>query len=259
VERLKHNGKVVELIFKKPINVTINQWIEPEERVHIKMDEKGYRILQDVKKIFFVLGGEYEGHIPEHREVYGCWAILKDDKIDKSWISEVRSVIEGFNYKVETVGFKPEKIEYDGKTLVAYVTVNCCEMVTVKKVNSTYEIIEGQCDELCTVKVTIYDVPEGARVEFIDKYGNIRILSPYVNINGFCGWSTYGRCNSDEDCMRGGCSGQVCQSKFERPIKTMCEWFDCYDADKYGVVCRCVDGKCRWVKAVKNASIGIQN
>ncbi|RLI82580.1 MAG: hypothetical protein DRP01_09780 [Archaeoglobales archaeon] len=78
----------------------------------------------------------------------------------------MRSVIEGF-YKVETVGFKPEK--YDGKTLVAYVTVNCCEMVTVKKVNSTYEIIEGQCDELCTVKVTIYDVPEGARVEFIDK------------------------------------------------------------------------------------------
>jgi len=70
VERLKHNDKVVELIFKKPINVTINQWIEPEERVHIKMDEKGYRILQDVKKIFFVLGG---GHILiKHREVYGC-------------------------------------------------------------------------------------------------------------------------------------------------------------------------------------------
>ena len=31
--------------------------------------------------------------------------------------------------------------------------------------------------------------------------------------SGFCGWSTGGECKADSDCMKGGCSGQVCQSK----------------------------------------------
>ncbi len=62
----------------------------------------------------------------------------------------------------------------------------------------------------------------------------------------FCGWSTYGSCSSDSDCIRGGCSGQVCQSRYEETIVTTCEWRDCYNAEKYGLRCRCVDGRCMW-------------
>ena len=62
----------------------------------------------------------------------------------------------------------------------------------------------------------------------------------------FCGYSTYGACDADSDCMTGGCSGQVCQSRFEDPVITTCEWRDCYNADKYDVSCGCVEGMCKW-------------
>ncbi len=62
----------------------------------------------------------------------------------------------------------------------------------------------------------------------------------------FCGWSTDGKCSSDSDCIMGGCSAQVCQSKYEESITTTCEWRDCFDAIKYGLKCRCIDGRCQW-------------
>jgi len=63
----------------------------------------------------------------------------------------------------------------------------------------------------------------------------------------FCGYSTYGKCEADSDCVIGGCSGQVCQSKNEKIITT-CEWKDCYNAKKYNLKCRCINGKCQWSK-----------
>jgi eight-cysteine-cluster-containing protein len=63
---------------------------------------------------------------------------------------------------------------------------------------------------------------------------------------GFCGWSTEGACQSDADCVTGGCSGQVCQSKDEEPVITTCEYRECYDENAYGVGCGCVAGKCQW-------------
>ncbi len=62
----------------------------------------------------------------------------------------------------------------------------------------------------------------------------------------FCGWSTTGACSDNSDCMTGGCSGQVCQSKNEEPVTTTCEWRECYDAVQYAMTCGCVDGKCEW-------------
>jgi|GEM_PF-1210148 eight-cysteine-cluster-containing protein len=67
-----------------------------------------------------------------------------------------------------------------------------------------------------------------------------------LNQTGFCGFSTYGECVTDRDCMVGGCSGQVCQSKFEEPVITTCEWKECYDTEKYDVQCRCIENKCQW-------------
>ena len=64
----------------------------------------------------------------------------------------------------------------------------------------------------------------------------------------FCGSSTYGSCNSDSDCISGGCSGQVCQSKNEEGVITNCAYRDCYSAEKYGLSCKCSDSKCQWSK-----------
>jgi len=64
----------------------------------------------------------------------------------------------------------------------------------------------------------------------------------------FCGVSTHGPCSSDEECVKGGCSGEVCQSVREGEMITTCEWRDCYDSKKYGYGCRCVAGECQWVR-----------
>lgn len=64
----------------------------------------------------------------------------------------------------------------------------------------------------------------------------------------FCGRSTYGSCKTDEDCLKGGCSSQVCQAKNEESIITTCEWRDCYNAETYGVRCGCFNSKCQWGK-----------
>lgn len=63
---------------------------------------------------------------------------------------------------------------------------------------------------------------------------------------GFCGFSTYGRCTKNDDCIKDGCSGQVCRSIYEERIITTCEWRECYDASKYGLSCRCVNRVCAW-------------
>jgi eight-cysteine-cluster-containing protein len=66
--------------------------------------------------------------------------------------------------------------------------------------------------------------------------------------SGFCGWATGGECRSDSDCIRGGCSGQVCQSVKEGAAITTCEWRECYNADKYKVSCNCIENRCEWGK-----------
>jgi len=52
--------------------------------------------LTSVEKIVFVLEGNLEGHILTKsvgEKGYGCWAIMRNDEIDKSWISEVENFI----------------------------------------------------------------------------------------------------------------------------------------------------------------------
>ena len=62
----------------------------------------------------------------------------------------------------------------------------------------------------------------------------------------FCGSSTKGVCSSDDDCIAGGCSGQVCQSKSDEQMFTTCEYRDCYDNEKYNLECKCVENECTW-------------
>ena len=64
----------------------------------------------------------------------------------------------------------------------------------------------------------------------------------------FCGRSTFGQCASDSDCIRDGCSKQVCRSIKEGAVFTTCEWRDCYDPAKYNMRCKCAEGRCQWTK-----------
>ena len=59
----------------------------------------------------------------------------------------------------------------------------------------------------------------------------------------FCGSSSFSSCLNDDDCLIGGCSGQICGG--EKTFST-CEYRDCYNAEKYGLSCGCIDGKCSW-------------
>lgn len=94
------------------------------------------------------------------------------------------------------------------------------------------------------------DMTEAEEVEIVktilESFEFISENSSNLNTKGFCGTSTLGTCNSDADCMSGGCSGQVCQSKSEEPIITTCEYRDCYNAEAYGLTCGCLNKKCQW-------------
>ena len=97
VNRLKANGKLVELVFSKPVDITIAQWVKPEDRSYIPTNESGYRVLKDVETVIFVLEGDLKGHILTlgKSEFYSCWAILRNGSIDKSWTSAVLKNLGG--------------------------------------------------------------------------------------------------------------------------------------------------------------------
>ncbi|MEK6857203.1 MAG: eight-cysteine-cluster domain-containing protein, partial [Nanoarchaeota archaeon] len=56
----------------------------------------------------------------------------------------------------------------------------------------------------------------------------------------------YYYCKTIDDCMKSGCSGQICQSKYYEPMITTCEFlpeYACYKQAK----CGCNEGKCGFV------------
>ncbi|MBE0516065.1 MAG: hypothetical protein IBX41_01565 [Methanophagales archaeon] len=88
IQEIKQNDRAAELIFKKPIDITTSQWVEPEERYHIPVDEKGYRILENVKTALFILEDNQdrglEGHIlvgseRKERDEKCSWEITQED------------------------------------------------------------------------------------------------------------------------------------------------------------------------------------
>ncbi len=93
---------------------------------------------------------------------------------------------------------------------------------------------------------------------FVDDYGfllgerksggdnGLQLYPASEDFGGFCGSATRGDCVSDNDCVAGGCSGQICQGISEESIFTTCEWNECYNAAAYQVFCGCVSNKCEW-------------
>ena len=105
IDEIKQKDKVVELvfgepIFREPVNITISQFIEPEERDHIATDENGYRILENVRTALFILEDNSNegleahvlvGSVHEGKVGYGCWAITEKgtNELDKTWCNEL--------------------------------------------------------------------------------------------------------------------------------------------------------------------------
>jgi len=52
------------------------------------------------------------------------------------------------------------------------------------------------------------------------------------------------RCETDADCVIGGCSSQLCVLRGENDVTT-CEWADYYSCYQ-NATCGCVSGKCSW-------------
>ncbi|MBI5398151.1 eight-cysteine-cluster domain-containing protein [Candidatus Woesearchaeota archaeon] len=59
------------------------------------------------------------------------------------------------------------------------------------------------------------------------------------------GSSTTDACRTDADCMTGGCSGTICQSKKAEPVVTTCEYRPEYSCYKQ-ISCGCSAGQCAW-------------
>lgn len=87
-------------------------------------------------------------------------------------------------------------------------------------------------------KIVVYDV---VNQEYVESEFTIKAREPEWLI------STYGKCKTDEDCYGGGCSGEICQSRFEEPQYSICIVRQ-IPANFY---CRCIDGKCQWVSNTK--------
>ena len=60
-------------------------------------------------------------------------------------------------------------------------------------------------------------------------------------------FSSERECMADSDCVTGGCSGTICQSKDAEPIITTCEWTQEYTCYKE-TTCSCIEGKCQWLE-----------
>lgn len=100
IQEIEQKDRSIKIFFKKPIDITISKWTEPEERYHIPVDEKGYRILENVETAIFILednlGQGLEAHILVGYEVEGkigycCWAIQREgsNELDKTWIDGI--------------------------------------------------------------------------------------------------------------------------------------------------------------------------
>ncbi len=106
--------------------------------------------------------------------------------------------------------------------------------------NKAYVNVLKQCPDYCS------GIAGNLGVKCISNKCSIVKVEQIPPPEGFCGTSTLGSCATSADCVSGGCSGQVCQSKDEESVITTCEFRDCYNAAAYNLKCECFNNKCQW-------------
>lgn len=65
----------------------------------------------------------------------------------------------------------------------------------------------------------------------------------------YYGRSTYGSCQTNGDCIFGGCNSEICQSKDEEGIVSICLAPDKPTPKQLGYDCRCVTNQCQWTSS----------
>lgn len=90
-------------------------------------------------------------------------------------------------------------------------------------------------------------VNRGFEMKILVTENSIKMISINELGSGFCGLSSFDPCLDDSECVIGGCSGQICQSKNTEPVFTTCEYRDCYNAQQYEIICKCYQQTCRWI------------
>jgi eight-cysteine-cluster-containing protein len=64
----------------------------------------------------------------------------------------------------------------------------------------------------------------------------------------YYGWFTAGACTEDNDCIVSGCNDEICQSKTEQSLVSVCIVPDKPLPPQLGYQCRCLNGACKWTK-----------
>jgi eight-cysteine-cluster-containing protein len=115
----------------------------------------------------------------------------------------------------------------------------------IRKIISVY----SQKDKtMCHIRAVIKSAKEERFSPIVEEIISSFDFIGSDSAGNFCEVSTFGECSSDEDCVTGGCSGEVCQSKHEDLVITACEYKDCYKTVSYELECGCLIKKCRWFK-----------
>ena len=62
----------------------------------------------------------------------------------------------------------------------------------------------------------------------------------------YYGSSTFGQCQNDNDCLISGCNREICQSRFEEEMASICILPDRPTPPQLGYGCRCHLNQCQW-------------
>lgn len=65
-------------------------------------------------------------------------------------------------------------------------------------------------------------------------------------ITDYYGSSTLGPCTTDKDCYISGCNLEICQSKNEEPLYSICMAPQEPTPEELGYKCKCQNQKCQW-------------
>lgn len=134
--------------------------------------------------------------------------------------------------------------EENKKLIIWIISNSCCsEKIFIEETNTSYKIFEKEEDNVicncdCNREIIIHNAKK-LNIEFFN------FKKEKVHIEEFCGISTYSYCESNNDCIVGGCSGEICQGKNEE-IFSICIWKECYKNLK-NHRCACINNRCRWI------------
>ena len=82
--------------------------------------------------------------------------------------------------------------------------------------------------------------------DFVFEDGEDVVIDP--DGDEYYGSSTLAPCESSEDCIEGGCNGEICMGTGEEPVMSICVVPDEPLPSELGFVCGCFENLCQWTQ-----------